>query len=84
MRTVGECLFSALGPTLAWRLPSLLGTAYLSEEFREGLPFAMGAGGSPPLPGKAVIPWPPTEQPKVLGKGLCSELGSGVGHSLTG
>lgn len=44
---------------------------YLSEEFREGLPFAVGAGGSPPLPGKAVIliPWPPTEQPKVLGKG---------------
>ena len=37
----------------------------LSEEFTEGLPFAVGAGGSLLLPGKAGIPWPPTEQPEV-------------------
>lgn len=37
----GGCLFSALGPTLAWRLPSLPGTAYLRNS-EKGCPLLWG------------------------------------------
>lgn len=69
------CLFCALGPLR-------LGAAYLRNS-EKGCPLLWGWGLSS-LPGKPVILRPPTEQPKVSGKWLYSELGPGVGCLLAG